>query len=849
MSIKLTDSPKSLLADLIQKRNPVLPELTASDISVRQVNAVTLDTWDKAAQGTRMVGNDVTGSPYVLAPVVDWFSPEGVFVVRKLVTFPSGDIVFKVNGNDETKLYIDGNLRMVNDHAVDGMTTLTISNISGEHDVAIVCSNSSGYGNVYFSFYSGTTSVAVSNNSWSCRIAGIAEVINWYDVASTAYLDWSPSVLYPNHPWEDDSMVGDFVYNGSSSEYTAFATRLTLNSPTEIMNFKSVNDNGGWYSINGGGWLSIRSRSQQEIVVPVNEDFVFSILVLNIGGPAGIQCDISDADGNLITASTTAWQFQVVGTYDTYGPAGVTWNEASKQYLGGKINDLDFVTDATTVTTAEVDLLIEPSESYGDYLEFTYNRIPVNALFNNIDSIIDEKHYSNWPMAEVSNYDGDETRDQDLIPVASMISPLASWNIDYGMFICKKVLTFIDTTARLVVRANEAVTVYVDGVNLGTHEDWTTTATFEMSIVPGEHTVAILTTNYLGDCFTEFAIYDDERFLDKSDETWPCLIVTVDDDINDLCGIYETDKVELSFDISEVDMLTDSVSNFAAIYDNWYRFSHRTGDGYPAIADELNGWSYLPEYDCIQSTTNSVSHIGFMSDDKSDDYIFNTVVTSYNNDDDFIGIVFAALKQGEYDDNEHTLALRLLSRETTQYGALLVDYFQTGAENLGGFSGSNEAKNLGWKNVYMHVYAVRKGSSLTVYVKRYLDEALAITATRDAYISELVENLSTLGPTDFTTLRYQTRTIDIDTAAPMFSGPQHYGYSQLSQAAARFWNIQRPNENPAITPELRDHIVRRYGVNLGDDGVEVSSLGNNSYQIDVDNIVYVGSFTMNPITE
>jgi len=514
--------------------------------------------------------------------------------------------------------------------------------------------------------------------------------------------------------------------------------------------------------------------------------------------------------------------------------------------------------DTALSTSAEVDLLIEPSEAYGDFVEFTYNRIPVNVLFNNVDTILDDTHTDYWDKAAVSTWDSGSQYDDDSIPSATLVAPTPTYNVSRGNFVLKKEFVFTTNLIKVVVRTDDYSSLYIDGKWIGrTEVPWRTPTTIEATVTPGEHTVALHAANNSGPCQTSFAIYDGEDLIiDSSDSSWPLKEIVDDMVAADYTKPYVPDNVELEYDLSELSMLTDSISNGAAIYDNWYRFSHSTAHIFPANTTELDGWSYDAENDCIVSTINSDTHVGFISDITSDNYIFNTVFTSNNADNDNVNIVLAAKKLGEIDDEEHVLTVNVNTGGVVHKVAVYEDFVNAwgDADNNGPVIALMDAtaqSGVGWKAYYSHVYAERIGDVIKVWVKQYTDDTLSglSDATRTPIIKGHIDDLALLTESDFTALNYLYAEIDLVTQSPMFVGPCYYGYSQFSQAGAHFWNIQRPNETPDSTPALHAHLLRRYGVNFGGTGMTVASLGNNSYQIDVDSVTYLGSFTMNPKTD
>ncbi|MDN8912994.1 hypothetical protein Q0P10_13870, partial [Staphylococcus aureus] len=88
-----------------------------------------------------------------------------------------------------------------------------------------------------------------------------------------------------------------------------------------------------------------------------------------------------------------------------------------------------------------------------------------------------------------------------------------------------------------------------------------------------------------------------------------------------------------------------------------------------------------------------------------------------------------------------------------------------------------------------------------------------------------VDDSAALTEADFEAAGYKVATIDLATEAPRFNRSVRYGYGQYSQSLARFWNIRRPNDNPEVTPELKQYFLNTFGFNMGDNGIDVENIG------------------------
>jgi len=851
MSIDLTKDPYDVFASKIASANLNIATLAKEDINVRRITSLILDNWPMAVAYNDK-NADVNNAPTIL-PERLWARQAGVFIARKLVTFPGGEVNFKSKSDNQTLLYIDGKLVYTGEVVWGTLDDTTITVTEGVHDVAVVCKNSDNYGTLAFSFAQDDVAFELSGVDWHMLDISSLDIHLWHDPVNTTYKSWdAPRVLASRAGWSSEEFTGSWLIPSVDQRYSTFGTRKQLTPTGSTVTFNARADNTAMYSINGSEFIKIPSNGITAEVT-AGEEATFAFALINQTGPSGIQFEIANEDGSVLDNSDATWLMARVGYTRTDQEVG-TWDQDLFTYSSKEINYMNYIyTDTdTTTTSAEVDLLIEPSESYGDFVEFMYNRIDTNKLFAGIDTVKDTTHHDYWPKAVVHVYDSDGSKDTDAVPNGTLIAPTSTYTTKNGVFVTKKELVFDGSEITIRIRTDDDSYMYLDGTLFGHETSWGNVSEHTYTPPAGVHTLAIVNINKSGPCWTVFEIFQGETLLDKSDTTWPCLEITDEYDVKIARNPFRPTDIELEYDLSELSMLTDSVSNSAAIYDNWYRFSHNSSKVYPAKESELEGWTYDADNDCIVSTINSSTHVGFISDDTSDNYTFNTVLSSNNRDDDNINIVIAAKKQGEYDTDEHTLTVNVNTGGVQTYVGIYQDHITT-ADPIMIMDPATEAINKGdgWRYKYAHVYIERAGDIVKVWVKRYDDATLSISDNdlRDVQMAQHTDDLSQLKDTDFASLNYLYAEIDLSISAPMFVGPCHYGYAQYSQSLAKYWNIERPNENPAITPALQAHLIRRYGVNLGDTGVVVSSLGNNSYQIDVDNVVYVGSFTMNPITE
>jgi len=130
--------------------------------------------------------------------------------------------------------------------------------------------------------------------------------------------------------------------------------------------------------------------------------------------------------------------------------------------------------------------------------------------------------------------------------------------------------------------------------------------------------------------------------------------------------IYLEDSLDPESGVQTIE--TSKITNPEVIFANWHRFSHNTNtEVQPASPSELEGWVFDPDSGKITSTINSVTYIGFVSDQRYDYYSHEVLLQADDWDNDLIGVIIAYAE--DLNGHEHTLsAVRI---KTTQ--SMLLD--------------------------------------------------------------------------------------------------------------------------------------------------------------------------------
>lgn len=223
--------------------------------------------------------------------------------------------------------------------------------------------------------------------------------------------------------------------------------------------------------------------------------------------------------------------------------------------------------------------------------------------------------------------------------------------------------------------------------------------------------------------------------------------------------------------------------SFSEVFDSWLRFSRRSGYNDDAIPEELEAWVYLPEEDLIRCTLNTESVVGFISPERYDQYTLETVLSSVDKDDDFIGVVIAHATD-ELGRNHILTAMR----SGMGIAPLVIDKNPTGHntrhynvaavfEGLTWINGTlatgpgPNGGNGGWSDIPdgVRLKVTRKGDLITVETSQFGESEYFAPATT------LIDLAS-------------------DPELAVFRGPQRFGYVACSQKYATWKVLQRPSQ-------------------------------------------------------
>lgn len=229
------------------------------------------------------------------------------------------------------------------------------------------------------------------------------------------------------------------------------------------------------------------------------------------------------------------------------------------------------------------------------------------------------------------------------------------------------------------------------------------------------------------------------------------------------------DFVETADELSFAQSKTVSMQE---VFNQWTRFSHNNTAAQPAVAAELNSWTFNALTNRITCTVNSVSHIGFVSKEKFSRYTHEVKLSSTAADDDIMGVVIAFAVDAS--GREHTLTAIRDHQGQANTWRIHYNFSRSDAKIIA----NGSASIIDGGNWSLHPNGTK------VKITRDEDIITAVTTQVDsnAYVP------ASLLTVDLTS----------DPVLAIFRGPCSYGYSCHSQDSTTFSEIVFTNPSSAI---------------------------------------------------
>lgn len=252
--------------------------------------------------------------------------------------------------------------------------------------------------------------------------------------------------------------------------------------------------------------------------------------------------------------------------------------------------------------------------------------------------------------------------------------------------------------------------------------------------------------------------------------------------------------------------------SFASIFNNWKRISLQGNNPVqPAIPAELLTWQLDPG-DILRNNTNSSTLIGFISPEAYGDYVFEAVIKSTGNDDDWIGLAAAYT---EVDGIGHTLTLL----RSVGGGSLMgVAYDLYGPNTAQRILFANGPLGLKWADGV--VDNTRRVGGPEGGVNNYygswaicpLGCRVRVTRANDVLTFETSDIRKVEGDSDaFVESAKTIVDLNSDPRLAIFKGAAQIGYVCASQPFSTWETIQRPQTRRDIIDNLNKVVWRWNG--------------------------------------
>lgn len=270
---------------------------------------------------------------------------------------------------------------------------------------------------------------------------------------------------------------------------------------------------------------------------------------------------------------------------------------------------------------------------------------------------------------------------------------------------------------------------------------------------------------------------------------------------------------------------------FAEVFNSWHRFSHGAyseqvaghhaggGSAQPANVNALSGWVYDSINDSIKMPYNCGSFAGFVSPEKYGNYVFDTILSSTDADDDQIGVLIGF----HVDENgrEHTLSL-ICSNAGGNVNLWLEDNYNQAVSG----NALLTARRI-WNSKSVAVEPVKPWSEIgskRIRVERKGDRIVVdnfqFTGWAGGEQNKLIETIVfwlnspkihfVVYPETGSPVVSMLETNDMVIRGAKYLGRSNFGYVTLSQPNATFKNLMRPDEDSrnyyATLPTLLDNV-------------------------------------------
>lgn len=235
----------------------------------------------------------------------------------------------------------------------------------------------------------------------------------------------------------------------------------------------------------------------------------------------------------------------------------------------------------------------------------------------------------------------------------------------------------------------------------------------------------------------------------------------------DCADIESTDRLFIAADGDAGLGSDDPPPTRQQIFDTWGRFSHDSSGNYPAVASDLNAFTYNSSLDRIECTSNLARLTGFYSPSSYSQYDFGVTVTASGGDDDTIGALLGFYKDPDT-GKEHSLTVLRSMQGTLSGGGYQIWYnhLQSDAELI--FDGNSLAPGLAgdWQ-----------GNKSRIKVNRDVGDVFTVSVSQ--FTTSVTHTDADLDPAT----EYTFKLSDYSWGN-VFAGSSPYGYCNHSQGGA-----------------------------------------------------------------
>lgn len=166
MAVNISDSPRRLFLDLMNRSNPHLKDFKDNEIDIQYIKPYVHSEWPRAVE--TITDAAIPSNCKAVAPTINWNHKGAGFVLRKDVDFPGGFLTVSVGGYTDIDIYIDGSIVFSTTASPNRVTSKTVLIWGGRHEIAVHCKQNFNNAASAFTITNRNGFIVKSDRTWAC---------------------------------------------------------------------------------------------------------------------------------------------------------------------------------------------------------------------------------------------------------------------------------------------------------------------------------------------------------------------------------------------------------------------------------------------------------------------------------------------------------------------------------------------------------------------------------------------------------------------------------------------------------------------------------------------------------